>query len=305
MKKSILIFLLFSSCLFSQNEEKQVVFLDGDQNIISQIDFDIKSKSNLYQIETSTKNGIIINQLIYKYEFGKLSNIELEQTKLLLKKQFQIDDFEKNIIVTYIDTLYGFEEYIKNIEARKLLDESSITSLSEYTDRREKFDKQQKKCKKYSKKENTIPVYSYSYNNNFIMNSKEHKKHKIWEPLKSIFFKKRKSGFIILKPDGNFFFYKYLTQEYVTKFLNEDWEKYINDIEATRTNPKYSNLNFINQMHESQRKKMQDLVNYEVRKRNESKKNSASNILNIPNKTKSRTIITIRHPQTCFTYPTY
>ncbi|MGB6267757.1 MAG: hypothetical protein WBF67_01995, partial [Olleya sp.] len=116
MKKTLLLFLLFSSLIYSQNEEKQVTYLDTELNNINKSDFIKLSNSNLYRTQTIKNDTITIKKLGYKYEFGVLHENELAQTRHLIKKQFGIENFDKNIILTYIDTIQGFEEYKKNIE---------------------------------------------------------------------------------------------------------------------------------------------------------------------------------------------
>lgn len=302
-KKGVLLIILFISSLnlFSQKE----IYLDEDLNPINPTNFSALSKTHLYQTQTINTDSIIIKKLDYNYEFGKLSEIELKQTQNLIQKEFGIKDFNKNIIISYIDTIQGFEEFNKNIEARKLLDQSDIITFKEYEKARKRYDKQQKKCIKYTNKENSIPLYTFTFNNNYIYKTTNHKKLKISNALRSIFFKSKKSGFVILKPDGNFFYYRHLTQDYVSKFLNENWTRYIMDIEVSKKSLYPKKIRFITQMYQDHRTKHLNLALNEIKHRKNNPQKTKNIVLQSHSVNKKPSTILVKNNQRCYTYPNY
>ncbi|WGD34146.1 hypothetical protein [Olleya sp. YS] len=302
MKKLLFILITFSSFAYSQEKEKKITFLDINLNPITENEFHVKSNSNLYQANYIVNDSIIINKLEYRYEFGELSATELSQTQYLLKKQFGDLDFKKNIIISYIDTLYGYNELVNNTFVRRMYDFSSNSTLKDYNTRRDQFDKQQKKCSKYAKKENFIALYTYGVMNNFTYKSKNHKKQKLSKALISKFFKHKKGGFVILKPDGNFFYYRYLSQDYVTKFLNESWTKFKNDIETAKLDLRFNNINFIVEMKESQKNKRRKEIELN-RSRNQRPSNKRLDRSQIRHSNHTRVIRgrTIQPKPSCFT----
>lgn len=243
-KNIILILILFiSNNTFSQSI-KDTIYLDYQMQAITKYEYTSLSRHHLYQKSKIVNDSVIINKLEYNYEFSKLSNEELTQVKHLLKKQFNVDSSNKTILFTYSDTIYGVNEFITKREARRIYDQLNFNTKKKYLLKRKEYDRRQKRCKKYAKKHNIIPIYSYSFNNNFSYNTEHHKKQKISKSLANIFFKNKRLGYVILKPNGYLFYYRYLTQYYLDKILNEDWDTYINDYKSAISTKKTGNIQF-------------------------------------------------------------
>ena len=68
--------------------------------------------------------------------------------------------------------------------------------------------------------------------------------------MKSIFFNNIKYGHVILKPNGQYFYYSFLTQNQTKKMLESDWQPFIKDFNSVKSNPKKYSLEFIVNMYE-------------------------------------------------------
>ncbi|WP_123912672.1 hypothetical protein [Hanstruepera neustonica] len=80
----------------------------------------------------------------------------------------------------------------------------------------------------------------YSYN------PKHFKWRQISTSLNHLFFKKRYSTSIILKPNGQYFIYKQMTDKYLKIMLTEDWSPFIKRYESAVSNLSNKRSGFFN-----------------------------------------------------------
>ncbi|WP_040282358.1 hypothetical protein [Psychroserpens damuponensis] len=250
-----------------QSENKPVIYLDQDLSLIDSIEYHEKAISALYFGSELDQDSIIVKRLIRKYDFGNFNSTKLGQVQNLLRRELGVENFEKNIILFYKDSILGYNEFNNSIKARALLDEMSIVTKQEYLSRRTSFNSKQKKCRKFAKKLNTKPFYVYSEKINFDYVPKNYEHHQISKTLKSIFFKYDFHGVVILKPNGDYFFYTRLLESQVKKMLKDDWTEYITDFNLAKSNPQIRVLKFIDDMNRSERIQRDRLVRIEIEKR--------------------------------------
>ncbi|EDP70398.1 hypothetical protein FBALC1_06563 [Flavobacteriales bacterium ALC-1] len=293
MLKNILVFLfLFSLPSYAQVETKPIIYLNENLEQIDQISFSEKVLKSIYRENTTTHDSVIVKSLFKTYDFGSFKETELLQVKDLLRKYLNVKDFDKNLILVFKDSLLGYTHYSKSIQNRRNIDETDIISEKEYIKRRQYYDSRQKKCKKFAKKNNATPLYTYSENIDFNFKSKYHNKYKLPDVIKSIFFKNVKRGHIILKPNGQYFYYSFLTQAQVKKMLESDWKPFIKDFNTVKSDPKKYSLEFIEKMYEDFENEMRVEI---MRHSKQSKKEKGT-----PNITSGR--IT---PPNCFTHASF
>lgn len=234
-----------SHALHSQINEMNTIYLDSELNQTDRATFNTKFQSGVFREQIKIQDSVVIKYLVKNYNFGKFENSELMQIQGIIKNKYKITDFSRNLIISYRDTIMGFEDYYKSIEHRKSLDESSAPNQKKYLKTRERNDKRQKKCKRLIKRKNTTPLYLYSVNLNFTYKTKHYSFQKIDRILENIFFKRQTSGIVILKPTGEYFFYRYLPEHQVVKMLTKSWSKYVSDFNLINSIPTAFKENFI------------------------------------------------------------
>ncbi|MFP4846057.1 hypothetical protein [Winogradskyella sp. PE311] len=241
MKKiTIFLFTIFSLLSFSQNNNKVEIYLDENSNEINEEEYKIKLATSVYSEKTDIKNDNILNRLSLNYEIGQFNTEEFQHIKNSIKNQLSQVDFEKNIILIYQDTLKGVND--KNLSLENSFD------ISDYLKQKKKYDSKQNKCKRFARKNNAEAYHIYSEAINYDYNSKNYQTHQITESLKHKLFKNESYGVIIIKTNGDYFYYKQLNQLQVDKMLNSDWSNYIMDFKSFKTKPVKENPKFVTEM---------------------------------------------------------
>ena len=259
MVKSLLVLLcLIPSFNYAQDASKPILYLNEELKQIDELTYSNKVLKSIYREDIVKKDSLTIKRLRKAYDFGSFNETELLQGQKLLHKYLNIKDFDRNIIFAYRDSLLGYLPYKNSIQHRKKLDEFDVISEKEYLKRRKQYDVYQKKCKKFAKINNTSPIYIYSENVEFTFKTKHHTKQKIPNILKSIFFENLKYGHVILKPNGQFFYYSFLTQAQTKKMLESDWEPFIKDFNSVKSNSKKYSLEFIDKMYKDFERSMRE-----------------------------------------------
>lgn len=283
---------------YSQNNPKLHIYLDENNNQIDQLTYSTRLLKNIYREHTINKDSVTVKKLRKLYEFDSLNAIELKQVQNVFHKYLDINDFNKNIIIIYRDSLLGYDEFFASVDQKRSHDAMDIDSEKKYLKRRKSYDSNQKKCKKFSNKNNTTVIYGYSEKENFTFKPKNYVNQKIPSVLKSIFFQGKKRGTLILKPNGQYFFYSYLSQKQVIRMLNSNWEKYIRDYNTVMNNDNIYTMRFIDEMKAEHKADMRDLAVKQLSRKNSSSNRSSSSM------TSSRRI-RIQPPYNCFGYASY
>ena len=217
---------------YSQSEiSKNNLYFNENLENISVVEYLKKSTSFLYGTIKTENSSSTINRLIERYKFGKLDSLQNFQIRNYLAKKHNNNQLKsKTIIISHKDTIYGFDEL--PYHAKKY----HIKTKSNYNSLRNKFDVNQKHNNKRLSKLSIVPLYCYSYNKGNNYASRHYKMNKISPALMPVFFKSG-SGVVILKPDGKYFFYKYITEKYVQELLEkDDWNKFINAYKVAKVN---------------------------------------------------------------------
>ncbi|WP_034059365.1 hypothetical protein [Lacinutrix jangbogonensis] len=253
MKFSLLLLFIPFFC-FSQEIEKTKIYFDENLKEISANEFKKRSPGFIYQDSLEENDSLLIYKLHPYYKFGKLNEIELNQVNMLFKRDFDFDNTEeKNIIITYKDSLLGFEEINKSVEALRMMDRGQKFTKETFTKKVNQYDRNQKRCLKRVKSKKTKVFYTYRTKLNYSIQPKNFKYEKISTTLKSILFKNSKYGVVIIKPNGNYFFYKWMTEDYVIKFLKKDWTQYILDYEIAKAQSSINKNGFFKKMIDDRR----------------------------------------------------
>lgn len=280
----------------SQNNTKPVIFLNENLKPIDEITYSNKLLKDIYREDIINKDSIKIKKLRKLYEFDSLNQIELKQVQNILTKYLNISDFNKSIIIVYRDSLLGYTEYNQSFNHRKMFDATKLVTKKSYNKARKKYDSNQKKCRKFSNKYNTNIIYGFSESVNFTYNPKHYKNTKIPDVLKSIFFKNKRRGTLILKPNGQYFYFSFLTQKQIIKMLNSDWKPYIKDYQSIMSNDDVYSMKFINDMH-----KQDKLDNSELAKNQLNEKRIKFDKYQSPRNLN----IIVKKPYNCFGFASY
>lgn len=252
------------------------IYLDENNNQIDELTYSTRVLKNIYRENIINKDTVTVKKLRKLYEFDSLNSIELKQVQNILHKYLDVMDFNKNIILVYRDSLLGFNEFNASFEQKRTHDALDIDTEKKYLKRRKKFDSQQKKCTSVAAKNNATAIYAYSESVNFNYEPKNYFNQKIPSVLKSIFFKNKKRGTLILKPNGQYFFFSYLSQKQLLRMLNNDWEAYIKDYNTVMSYDNVFTMQFIEEMRIEHKEDMRKLARKELSKKNRANENGSS-----------------------------
>lgn len=299
-KLLLLLFLLLTYIGNAQDTEKSNIYLDENLKQISQSEYLNKKWKSIYGHSQIENDSLITHKLQRKYFFGKLEKNELSQVQKLLQKYLGINDFDKNIVLMYKDSLLSFEETAKKSDSIRLKNGLNELTLKEYSELRKGYDKKQKKCLKFAKKHKITPRYLFNYNDEYDYQPRFYNSNKIPSALKLIFFKTADRGCIILKPNGDYFFYTRITQDFTEEFINDDWDPYIKEFNAVYSGSK-TKLDFIEKMNEEFESKMRRIaMNNPSLKRQKDKV-----IASYSDKNKRIQRVRLQMPPNCYGYASY
>lgn len=155
MRKILLILFLLTimSSAYAQNSSDLLIYFDENNNTIDQSTYFNKALKNIYREQTIEKDSVTIKKLINLYEFDSLNPTELKQAHKLLHKYLKINDFNKNIIIVYRDSLLGYNEFNASIDHKSVHDEMNNDTKDKYLKHRKSYDDNQKKVLQIRKKE--------------------------------------------------------------------------------------------------------------------------------------------------------
>ena len=231
--------ILFFCCLtYSQNNfPKYALYLDENKQSIDRETYSKKCNSFIYNCQNKLRDTIVIHSLELLFEFGKLDSIENSQVRNLFERSTGLKySRNRNLILilrdSIIDNNYENNDSISTSETN----ESLGISMKIYNSKRKIFDKNQKKCRLKFKDYNLDVIYYYNKNFNYLYQPKHFQAFKIPKSVSFIFFNKSNYGYVILKPDGNYFYYKFLNEEILKDLLNNNWDEYIHQLNNAKKN---------------------------------------------------------------------
>ena len=241
---TILTFLIALSS-FSQMKVKNV-FIDEEFIEIDSIQYSEKCKLHIYKCYGYRKDTIKINKVLNKYAFGQLSETELEQIKLVLKRDTNvIIEPNNSIIIKYIDSLFSFNSLRKKYDShgKKLKKDNMYYKYKPFTEKRyhsnlKKGTKHINKCnKKYQNKYPVDILYMYRYAESSLKEYNHFNFFKDRNVLQHQFFKILYNyHLLIIKPNGNYFLSGVrLNNKYVSRLLKQDdWNPYLKDLKLSK-----------------------------------------------------------------------
>lgn len=235
------LFLIFLSITFSQEK----IYLDENIVKIDSSTYNNKCKNILLKCLEYKSDSLIMNKVLYKFQFGKLKPDEYNQIKNILSinsdKKIKKDDF---IIIKYYDSLLNF----KRVNERHIIHlkkaEEQQTELNvrnkyhEFNDKifiknRISWIKKTNKCiKRYEKKFQSKAFYIYKDEQNVVDKYENFNWIKDRGVFKHTFFKIMFNyRFVIIKPDGEYFLSGgHLSDKRFEELLkNKDWSKFKQD----------------------------------------------------------------------------
>lgn len=240
MKYVLLLLLFLPVFCFSQENEKLEIYLDENLKPIEFTKFYRKNLSFLFFKSKTKKDSVTINMLHNLYKLGKFSEDELTQIRLFLKSNYKNQNStNKNIVFSLTDKLYGYlplKILQDSIDIAHNHTRKNVLTNYSYNSKRNDFDKAQKKCKKKYNKHNIEPYYFYREKLDFSFNYKNISWNKLPRFFETLFFKQQHSSMVIIKPNGQYFYYHRMPEKLIKKLLKEDWDEIINDYQAALLN---------------------------------------------------------------------
>jgi hypothetical protein len=239
--KYAFVFLLFLPIFcFSQETEKDEIYLDENLKPIDFTEFYSKNLSFLFFKTKTKKDSVTINMLHRNYKLGTFNEEELSQIKLFLKSNYKNQNpNNKNIILSFRDILYSYQSLKDTRDSLHLAhnhkEKDDFTSYR-YNDLRNDFDRQQKKCNKNYSKYNIETYYFYRKKLNFNFNYKNVSWHKIPRFFETLFFSRQHSSVVIIKPNGQYFYYHRMPEKFIKQILKKDISQIINTYESSLSN---------------------------------------------------------------------
>ncbi len=244
--KYSLSFIFFVTYLMSFSQQN--MYLDENNKVI---DFEIykkKCNSFLYKCNLKYSDKIQVFTMRQLYKFGKLNSQENYQIRLLVNRATKQNYNPNKTLIIYLkDTIVGLSYSMKNIQLKTELAVSRFpdrnyipfnykSSKKGYIRGRNSYDFNQKKCKKEFIKYNIDVVYFYHRNFEYKHDTKNFTFHKIPVPLKNFLFKNNNTGYVVLKPDGYYFYYNSIKEKKLKELLNSNWKEYIDDFKRVKKN---------------------------------------------------------------------
>ncbi|MBU2938844.1 hypothetical protein KO494_04740 [Lacinutrix sp. C3R15] len=257
------LFLLISFHTISQEK----VFIDENMKEIDSLQFNTICKNRAYKCLAYSSDSILVNKVLPKYSFGKITPQEYDQIRSIL----ELDSKTKvvpgsKIVISYSDTLFNKETIIKNqmgiFNQPNLSNNitfisngfSKVINPNKDLDRRdfikfnEKIDKYLTKCIENFEKQDLVSV-NYVYNKKqdgitYFENTPRLKDRGIF---KNTFFKIHKNyKLLVLKPDGEYFLSGgYMSNKNVQLLLkNDDWSPIREDLQEFIIRGCYIKYNF-------------------------------------------------------------
>lgn len=253
-KYFILLITLLPLMSLSQSKE---IFIDENQNLVSKKEYKKKCKLNVLKCIKEKAETVKTHRIYDKYIFGKLSNPQINEVKQYLNEISNIAILEnKNIIIKYNDSLFGYEESeirrrknhraytikfgaaTKDISKKHNQIEYKPIEMKTYVKNHLKFINKEKKCvEKAQTVFNSQVLYIYNVD-------KGH--NTMWPDLNWIqdvnkyltthFFRIPKyGGMLMIKPNGEYFVSNVVFNDKIlTELLNGNWDLLKNDWNLTK-----------------------------------------------------------------------
>ena len=232
-KNLIVFFLLLTNTIYCQNKSKVNIFLDENLNVINEERFNQKQESFLYFSQQFINDTLTVHRIFDIMKFGKFDTAENAQIRMLLERDSRQQDLkDQQLILTFRDTLSGFDNHLKNYKPTALTKAPTKLFVKEKI---KTYDKNQQKCIKKDLKNNYRRLYLYNVNKGYDYNPEHFTWHKSSPVLRQILFDNRPS-MLILKPNGEYFYFAEVLEKLVIEVLESDnWMPFINDYKTAKS----------------------------------------------------------------------
>jgi len=245
--KYSLVYIFFVTSFMSFSQQK--IYLDENNKVIDFENYNIKCNSFLYKCNLKDSDTIQFYTMRQLYKFGKLNSLENNQVRLLVNRATKQNYNPNKTLIIYLkDTIVGLSynkriiQFHRKIMASHYPDKVYDSPNSKnsydlmYNRFRNNYDLNQKKCKRQYAKYNIDVVYFYYRNFEYKNETKNFTFHKIPLPLKNFLFKNNNTGYVILKPDGSYFYYNSIKEKKLKELLKSNWKEYIDDYKWIKEN---------------------------------------------------------------------
>lgn len=218
-------FLILTSSIYCQNKSKVNIFLDENLKPINEASFNEKTNSFIYTSRSYNNDSLAVHQITNLIKFGKLDSITNYQIRMLLQRDSKNNTItDKDLILTFRDTLYGFNTH------------SNFANLSNWDikNKIKHYDNIQKKCIKRDRKDNYERFYFYNVNKEYNYQPKNFSWIKSSIILNNLLFNNQ-SSMLILKANGEYFYFLEIYEKYVIELIKaENWDLFINEYEIAK-----------------------------------------------------------------------
>ncbi|TXE10718.1 hypothetical protein ES711_02075 [Gelidibacter salicanalis] len=225
IKFFLLAFLILTSSIYCQNKSKVNIFLDENLKPINEASFNEKRDSFIYTSISHGNDSLTVHQITNLIKFGKFDSITNYQIRMLLKRDSKNNHIaDKDLILTFRDTLYGFKTH------------SNFANLSnrDIKNKIKHYDNIQKKCIKRDRKDNYERFYFYNVNKEYNYLPKNFSWIKSSSILNNLLFNNQ-SAMFILKTNGDYFYFQEIYEKYVIELIKaENWELFVNEYEIAK-----------------------------------------------------------------------
>ncbi|WP_452601021.1 hypothetical protein [Pontimicrobium sp. MEBiC06410] len=249
--KSLFTLLFLFNCFFLFSQESITeLYLDENLNEIDSISYSRKCKRILSKCLKYKTDSLVINKVLIKYAFGKLTPNQYNQIKGVITRNSNIELKQNEVLVIkYYDSLFSFNSvnrrHLNHLKKPKTVLPDSLANAkntknvfhtfneSIFNENRKKWVKKHKKCiEKNEKKYDIKLIYLYKAEQNVLDQYEDFNWVKDNGVFKNKFFKIMFNfHLLIIKPDGDYFLSGgHITDKQVGKLLKKaDWSKYKND----------------------------------------------------------------------------
>ena len=240
----VFLFLLIVTFSFSgvaQDSAQYELYLNENNEPIDIGTYYKKCKARVLSCESKRIDSIKVNIIKQRFYFGKLDSIKHIQFLALLKSRMRLNiNPSKIIIISHRNNLNGFDATKNSRFVYVRADTNSIRRVQftkqRYLSRQQRFDSDQKKCKKGLKKQGVFPIYMFKQNNGYDYTPKHYNWTQSSINIPSIFKfnvrEKDSSSVIFLRPNGDYFISReVMPLTFIKDILKESsWEKSKEDL---------------------------------------------------------------------------
>lgn len=241
MKTKIAISLLFMFLSLFKTYSQNKIYLDENLKEIDSVIYKNKCENVVLKCLSYSTDSLEINKVLFKFKFGKLSNTELNQLKLLFTKRTNTQlDSSSTLIINYRDTIHNYfsskRDYDNHVKNHK---NAEHRKFNEEVHEKEKkvWETKHKKCIKAYSKHNTKVLYTYNFSYHKELTNTNYSNLNWLKDngmFKNTFFPILYNyRYLVIKPDGNYFLIGgHFPEKNLKKLVkNSNWEKYISNWE--------------------------------------------------------------------------